>query len=87
MNPYLKILLLVLAAIVALKLLPVTLALGCLLGLLLAGLVLCGLSVAVITALATVALAAVLAPVWIPVLVILALVALIKKVNRPPSPA
>lgn len=87
MNNFLKIFLLVLAAIIAVKLVPVTLALGGLLGLLLVGLLLCGLSLVAVVAIATLALAAVLAPVWIPALVILGLIALIKRWGQRPATA
>lgn len=87
MNSFLKIFLLVLAAIIAVKLVPVTLALGAVLGLLVVGLLLCGLSLVAVVAVAALALAAVLAPVWIPALVILGLIALVKRFGSRPAPA
>jgi hypothetical protein len=86
-NKYLKIFLLVVAALVAIKLLPLTLAFGFVLGLLLVGLLLLGLSIVAVVLIAAVALAAVLAPIWIPVLVIVGLIALIKKLNAKPAAA
>jgi hypothetical protein len=79
--------LLVVAAVVAVKLLPLTLALGFVLGLLLVGLLVLGLSLVAVVLVAAAALAAVLAPIWIPVLVILGLIALIKKVSAKPAVA
>ena len=87
MKTFLKILLIVTAAVIAVKLLPFTLALGLLLGLLMVGLILCGLSLVAVVLAVAVALAAVLAPLWIPALVILGLIALIKRFSAKPAAA
>lgn len=73
---FLKIFLLVLLALVALKLLPLTLALGCIMAIVLAGLVMLGLGVAVV-----------LSPLWVPALVIAGLVSLIVRTGRCPASA
>jgi hypothetical protein len=85
MNTFLKVFLLVVAAVVAVKLLPLTLGLGFLLGLLLIGLLGVGLSLVAVVVVAVVGLAAVLAPIWIPVLAIVGLVALIRKLSAKPA--
>lgn len=87
MNTFVKVLLLVVAAIVAVKLLPLTFALGCVLGLLLVGLLLLGLSMVAVALVASVALVSVLAPIWIPVLLIVGLFALIKRLSAKPVAA
>ena len=82
MKTFLKVLLLVLLALVAIKLLPLTIGLGFAAGFFLVGLIAVGVSlVAAISALALVA-AAVLSPVWIPVLLLVGLIALIKRSSR-----
>ena len=85
MNTFVKVLLLVVAAIVAVKLLPLTFALGCVLGLLVMGLLLLGLSLVAVTLVAGVALVSVLAPIWVPVLLVVGLIALIKKLSAKPA--
>jgi len=87
MKSFLKVLLVVWAAVVAVKLLPLTLAMGFILGLVLVGLLALGLSVVAVVAVMAVAIAAVLAPIWIPALVILGLIALIKKLSAKPAVA
>jgi hypothetical protein len=74
MKTFLKIFLLMLLALVALKLLPLTLALGCIMAIVLAGLVMLGLGVAVV-----------LSPLWVPALVIAGLVSLIVRTGRRPA--
>ncbi|MDP3072099.1 MAG: hypothetical protein Q8N18_17535 [Opitutaceae bacterium] len=71
MKSFLKIFLLVCLALVALKLLPLTLALGCILAILLAGLVALGMGLTVV-----------LAPLWVPVLVVTGIVSLIVRAGR-----
>ena len=71
MKTFLKIFLLVLLALVALKLLPLTLALGCVMAIVLAGLVMLGLGVAVV-----------LSPLWVPALVITGIVSLIVRTGK-----
>ena len=82
MKTFLKIFLLVVLALVAIKLLPLTLALGCVLGLAVAALLAIGASaLAGLIALALVVVAA-LAPLWIPVLAIIGLVSLLRRAGR-----
>jgi hypothetical protein len=71
MKTFLKIFLLVCLALVALKLLPLTLALGCVMAIVLAGLVVLGLGFAVV-----------LSPLWVPALVITGIVSLIVRTGR-----
>ncbi len=85
MNNFLKVALLVVAALLAVKLLPLTLGLGFVLGLLVVGLLLLGLSLVAVVAVAAIALGAALAPVWIPLLLILGLIALIKRLSAKPA--
>ena len=87
MKTFLKVLLLLVLAIVAVKLLPITLAAGFVAGLVLVALAVLGLSVvAGILTLVGVA-AVVLAPVWIPVLALIGLIALVKRMRRTPGVA
>ena len=87
MKTFLKVVLLVIAAVIAVKLLPLTLGLGILLGVSIVGLAAVGVSaLALILGLGLV-LAAVLSPIWIPVLAIVGLVALIKRSSRPSATA
>jgi hypothetical protein len=79
---FLKILLLVVVALLALKLLPLTLGLGCILAAGLLGLLALGVSVLAAVVGGIVILAAVLSPIWLPVLIIIGLVALLKRRNR-----
>jgi len=78
----LKIVLLVVVAVIAVKLLPLTFALGGVLALGLLGMLAVGVSALAILLVGMLALAAVLAPVWIPVLLILGLIALIKRAGK-----
>ncbi|MBI5688758.1 MAG: hypothetical protein HZC55_01580 [Verrucomicrobia bacterium] len=84
MNNFLKIALLVVAALVAVKLLPLTLGLGFVLGLLVVGLLVLGLSLVAVVAVAAVALGAALAPIWIPALVVVGIITLIKRLSAKP---
>ncbi len=79
MNSFLKIFLLVVLALVAIKLLPLTLAMGCVLGLAVAGLVLVGVSALAGMLAVAVGIVAALAPLWIPVLAIAGLIAVIRR--------
>lgn len=85
MNTFLKILLLLVAAVIAVKLLPVTLALGCIFALALGIFALVGMSVVAAAICLGLLLGAVLAPIWIPVLAVIGLIALIKRCNRAPA--
>ena len=82
MNSFLKIFLLVVLALVAIKLLPLTLAAGCVLGLALAGLMIVGVSALAGMLAVAVGIMAALAPLWIPVLAIVGLIALIRRGSR-----
>ena len=84
MSKFLKIALLVVIALVALKFLPLTLALVCGLGLVIAGLAVVGCSLLAVGLVAALLAAAVLAPVWIPVVVIGLLIGLARR--RLPRP-
>lgn len=82
MKTFLKVLLLVIIALIAIKLLPLTIGLGFAAGLLLVGLVVAGLSLIAGVAVLALVLGAVLAPVWIPVLLLVGLIALIRRATR-----
>ena len=82
MKSFFKVLLLVIVALIAIKLLPLTIGLGFAAGVLLVALLIGGLSlVASIVALGA-AVAAVLAPVWIPVLLLIGFIALVKRATK-----
>ena len=86
MKTFLKVVLLLIVALIALKLLPLTFALGCLLAAGLLGLIALGVSTIAAVLGAGIVLAAVLAPIWVPVLLIVGIIALIKRSNgRPPT--
>ncbi len=87
MKTFLKAVLLVAAAIIAVKLLPLTLALGFVLGFALVALLGLGVSILGLLAVVAAGLLAVLAPLWIPVLAIIGLVALCKKLGGKPAAA
>ena len=79
---FLRIVLLVIAAIVAVKFLPLIFAFGWLLaGAVLGLLVLAGSAIATLMGSAFV-LAAVLSPIWIPLLALIGIIALVKRSNR-----
>jgi hypothetical protein len=82
MKTFLKVLLLVLVAVVAIKLLPMTIGLGFVLGLLLVGVLALGLSLVAGLAGLGILLGAVLSPIWVPVLLIVGLIALVKRLTR-----
>lgn len=86
MKTFFKVLLLVVVALIAIKLLPLTIGLGFVAGLVVVGLIAAGLSVIAGVAVLTVALAAVLAPVWIPALLLVGLIALIRRATRKGPP-
>jgi hypothetical protein len=81
MKTFLKILLIVVAVIVAVKLLPIAFAAGCLTAGLLAGLAAFGVSMMALLACAGLLVLAILSPIWIPVLAIVGIVALFRR-NR-----
>jgi hypothetical protein len=79
MKGFLKIVLLVVVALMAVKLLPLTFAVGCLLAAAVLGLVAFGVSVVAVLFGAFVVVAAALAPIWIPVLAVVGLISLMKR--------
>ena len=87
MKSFLKIALLVIVALVAIKLLPLTLAVGCLIALAMVPLAILGASAVVILCGVALVAVAVLAPVWIPVLALVGLIALTKRATRRPVAA
>ncbi len=86
MKTFLKVLCLVVLAIIAIKLLPATIGLAFLVGAALVALVAAGVSVLAGVALAGVFLAAVLAPIWVPLALVVGLIALVRRMLRKPSP-
>lgn len=85
MNTFLKVVLLLLAAVIAVKLLPLTLAVGCIFAVALGIFALVGMSLVAALICLGLLLGAVLAPIWIPVLAVIGLVALIKRCHRAPA--
>ncbi|MEX2044540.1 MAG: hypothetical protein WD941_04245 [Opitutus sp.] len=81
MKTFLKILLLVVVAILAVKLLPLTLALGCLLGVALVVMAGLGLSAMAVILGIGILMAALLSPIWLPILALVGVIALIKRMN------
>jgi hypothetical protein len=79
MNTFLKIALFLVLAIVAIKLFPLTLALGIILALALGGAIFVGFSVIAAILVVTLAAVAALAPIWLPALVVVGIVALFRK--------
>ena len=86
MNTFLKIFLIVVLSLIALKFLPVIL-IGAFVGLLLAA-VLGGVGLTLVALLLAVgiALAMALSPIWIPVLIVMGLISLFKKLGDKPAP-
>jgi hypothetical protein len=78
MKTFLKVLLFVVLAIIAINLLPITLALGCLFAVGVALIAAVGVSVLAIGLCIALALPAVLSPIWLPMLAIVGLIMLIK---------
>jgi hypothetical protein len=85
MNTFLKVVLLLLAAVIAVKLLPLTLALGCIFAVALGIFALVGISMVAALICLGLLLAAVLSPIWIPLLVVIGLIALTKRCTRAPA--
>ena len=83
MNAFLKLLLLVLGAVLAVKFLPEMFAFGCLLATTLLGLAVLGLPLLAALGAALMALVVLLAPLWVPVLLIVGIVALVRRGARP----
>ena len=87
MNTFLKVLLLAALLIVAIKFSPV-IFLGALAGLIIAAVLgVVGISLVAALLAVVLALAVALSPIWIPVLVVLGLVSLFRKSERPPTAA
>ena len=82
MKSFIKFLLIVIIAVLAVKLLPLTFALGCILAVAVLGMFALGLSAMAILLVVAIALAAILSPVWIPLFLIVGLVALIKRSGK-----
>jgi hypothetical protein len=82
MKAFLKVVLLVVLALVALKFLPVTLGLGFAVGLLLVAFFALGMSMIAGIAVLALFLGVVLSPIWIPVALLVGLIALIRRGTR-----
>ena len=82
MNSFLKVLGLILLAVVAVMYLPEIFALGVVLGLGVVALGAVGVSVLAALVLVVTVLAAVLAPVWVPVMLLVAFIMLIRRASR-----
>lgn len=79
MKTFLKILLIVVAVVVAVKLLPIAFIAGCVAAGLLAALAVLGVSLAALLVCAALGVAAVLSPIWVPVLAIIGIVSLYRR--------
>jgi len=79
MNIFLKVALFLVLAVVAIKLFPLTLALGIILALMLGSAVFVGFSVVAAVLVVALAFVAALAPIWLPALAIVGVIALFKK--------
>lgn len=79
MNTFLKVFLIVIGAVIAVKLLPLAFGLVCGVAALLAGLAILGVSLVALLACAVLVVAAVLSPIWVPVLAIVGIVALCRR--------
>lgn len=81
MKTFLKILLLVVVAVLAVKMLPLTLALGFLLGIALVAMAVLGLSALAVVLGTCILMAALLSPIWLPILALVGVIALVKRMN------
>ena len=79
---FFKVVLILIAAVIAVKLLPITIALGIALGLAAVGLAIAGVSIVAVLMVAAIVLAAILSPIWVPVLLLVGLIALVKRLAR-----
>jgi len=84
MKTFLKIFLIAVAAVIAVKLLPLALALACVLAACVGVVAAVGVSLAAGLLCAGLLLALVLSPIWLPVLALFGLIALIKKCSAKP---
>jgi len=82
MNAFLKFLLVLLCVVLAVKFLPEMFAFGCTLAALLLGLAAVGLPFVAAACFALVAVSVLLAPLWVPVLLIVGFVALVRRLSR-----
>jgi hypothetical protein len=82
MKTFLKIVLLVILAVVAVKFLPLLFGLGCVLAAAVVGLLAVGASAVAALFGTMFALAVLLSPIWVPVLALVGLIALIKRSTR-----
>ncbi len=82
MNTFLKVLLIALLVVIAVKLLPLTLLAGCIVAAGALAVVVVGASAAAVVTCVALAIAAALAPIWLPVLAIVGVIALIKRSRR-----
>ena len=82
MKTFLKVVLLVIVAVIAVKLLPLTFAVGCAFAAMVLGLIAAGFSAVFALAGGLLALTVILAPIWIPVLALIGLITLIKRANN-----
>ena len=85
MKTFLKAVLLVVLAVVALKMLPLTFAIGCVMAGALVVLLALGASFVAVTFVALLLLAALLSPIWLPVLALLGLITLFRKSKSSPA--
>ena len=86
MNTFLKIFLIVVLSLLSLKFMPLVLV-GVFVGLLLAGILgAFGLSLVAVLLVVALAIALALAPIWIPVLIVMGLISLFKKLGDKPAP-
>ncbi len=85
MNTFLKAVLLILVVVLAVKFLPAIFALGCMLGLSVVALGAVGVSLLAAGAFAASVFVAVLAPLWVPVLIVVGVVVLIRRNSDRPA--
>jgi len=85
MNTFLKAVLLILVAILAVKFLPAILALGFMLGLSVVALGAVGVSLLAAVAFAATVFGAVLSPLWVPGLIVVGVIVLLRRSSRRPA--
>ncbi len=86
MNTFLKVLLIVIATVIAVKLLPIVFGLLCGVAALLAGLGIVGVSLVALLVCAVLVVAAILSPIWLPILAIAGAVTLYRRNNNNSAP-
>lgn len=87
MKTLLKVVLLVVLAVVALKLLPLTFALGCVLALAVLALVAVGVSIVGALLAAVLVVTVATSPIWVPILALVGLITLFRRGNGRPAGA